>query len=229
MAIPWQTIDRVPTPDGELELRRRGQEGDEDFLITIAGRVLMNSHANRSELALAARVCEELAGRSSVRMMIGGLGMGCTLRAALDGLPADAGITVCELTPAIERWCRGPLSGVNGGALEDPRVSLLIDDVAHAIREHADDRSRPRLDAILLDLYEGPHSRTHPKRDPFYGSQALDATRRALAPGGIFAIWSEAPDEAYEKRLRRTGFSPQLHRAGQGGLRHAVYLARRVR
>jgi spermidine synthase len=226
MAIPWQTIDRVPTPDGELELRQRGGG---DFLITIAGRVLMNSRANRSELALATLVCEELVERAGIRMMIGGLGMGCTLRAALDGLSADAEITLCELNATIERWCRGPLSVVNGRALEDPRTSLLIDDVAHAIRDHADDRSRPRLDAIVLDLYEGPHSRTHPKRDPFYGSQALDTTRRALAIGGIFAIWSEVPDEAYEKRLRRTGFSLELHRAGRGGLRHAVYLARRKR
>jgi spermidine synthase len=226
VATPWQALDRVATADGELELRQRG-EGQ--FLITLNGRVLMNSHANRSELALASLVCQQLQDNPAPRMLIGGLGMGCTLRAALDGLPAEACITVAELNPTLEQWCRGPLAGVNRDALEDPRVSLVIQDVARAIAEQADDGSRPRLDAIVLDLYEGPHPGTHPKRDPFYGSRAIDTTRRALAVGGLFAIWSEALDAGFEKRVKSIGFRLETHRPGKGGLRHAVYLARRKR
>jgi spermidine synthase len=226
MATPWNTLDRCTTDDGELELRQRGED---EFLITIGGRVLMNSHANRSELALASLVCDQLTTVETPRMLIGGLGMGCTLRAALDGLSDQAQIRVCEIAPRIEQWCAGPLAGVNRDALADPRVTLQIRDAARAIAEHADDRARPRLDAVVLDLFEGPHSGTHPKRDPFFGSSALDSTRRALAIGGFLAVWSEAPDESFEKRVRRIGFGLEIHRPGKGGLRHAVYIARRKR
>jgi spermidine synthase len=222
----WRTLDQTDTKAGALELRQRGES---DFLITIAGRVLMNSHANRSELVLAEWVCEAIAERPAPRVLLGGLGMGCTLRAALDQLPQDARVRVSELTPIIEKWCAGPLAGINGGALADPRVEVEIVDVARAISQHADDRSRPRLDAIVLDLYEGPHAKTNPKRDPIYGSQALDTTRRALSVGGVFAIWSEAPDDGFEQRVKGGGFSLELRRAGKGGRRHAVYLARRKR
>ncbi|MCP4037063.1 MAG: spermidine synthase [bacterium] len=223
MATPWKTLDSEDTPHGLLELRRRGEH---DFLIAIAGRVLMNSHANRSEVALAESVCRALEGRPAPRVLIGGLGMGCTLRAAARGLPPDAVIEVSELTPAVARWCAGPLASVNESALDDPRVQIRIGDVSRAIAERADDRSKPRLDAILLDLYEGPHAGTNPKRDPFYGRRALDATRRALATGGVFAIWSEVPDESFEKRVAAAGFELERIRSGKGGRRHAVYLAR---
>ena len=226
MTRPWHTLDHVETREGELELRQRG---DGDFLITIGGRILMNSSANRSEGRLADWVCEELREKQAPRLMIGGLGMGCTLRAALDRLPADAHVVVVELTRIVGEWCAGPLSGVNANALEDPRVEVVIGDVSKAIRRTADDRSLPRLDAILLDLYEGPHSRTNPGRDPFYGSRALHATRRALVQGGLFAIWSEGPDTGFEKRAQRAGFGLEVERAGKGGRRHAVYLARRIR
>ncbi|MFT4572790.1 MAG: spermidine synthase, partial [Candidatus Binatia bacterium] len=218
--------DSEQTRDGLLELRQRGET---EFLITIAGRILMNSHANRSELALADCVVAALEGQASPRMMIGGLGMGCTLQAAASGLPDDASIVVAELTPIVARWCAGPLAGVNQNALADPRVEVRIQDVSRAIADHANDRSKPRLDAILLDLYEGPHAKTHPKRDPFYGTGALDATRRALVKGGLFAIWSEAPDAAFEKRVKAIGFKLERTRPGKGGLRHVVYMARRAR
>jgi spermidine synthase len=226
LALPWKTIETIPTDDGPLELRQRGER---DFLITISGRVLMNSHANRSELALAELACRPLAERETPRLMIGGLGMGYTLRAALDGLPADARVEVWDLNEIVERWCRGPLAVLNGDALGDPRVRFRLGDVAHAIREHADDRSQPRLDGIVLDLYEGPHAGSHPRRDPFYGSEALDATRRALRPGGVFGVWSEAAEESFEKRLRKVGFEVERRRPGKGGLRHVVYLATRRR
>lgn len=226
MALPWKTIETVPTDDGPLELRQRGER---DYLITIAGRVLMNSVANRSELALAELACRPLAPLDAPHIMIGGLGMGCTLRSALDGLAPGASVEIWDLNEVVEGWCRGPLAGLNGDALADPRVTFRLGDVAQAIVAHADDRSRPRLDAILLDLYEGPHAGNHPKRDPFYGTQALDATRRALRVGGLFGVWSEAPDEAFEKRIRKIGFELERRRPGKGGLRHVVYLATRKR
>jgi spermidine synthase len=226
MATPWKTLDSEDTPHGALELRQRGER---EFLITITGRILMNSHANRSELALALYVCRALEGRSAPRILIGGLGMGCTLRAAADGLPEEASIEVSELTSIVARWCAGPLADVNSHVLEDSRVKLTIEDVTRSIANRADDRSRPRLDAILLDLYEGPHARTNPNRDPFYGKRALDASRRALAVGGVFAIWSEAPDEAFEKRVKAIGFQLERFRPGKGGRRHVVYLATRSR
>ncbi len=226
MARPWQTLETCETPDGVLELRRRGED---EFLITIAGRVLMNSHANRSELALAELACEAIEGQTPQRMLIGGLGMGCTLRAALDGLGPEAEVVVCELNPIIERWCREQLTAVHGHALDDSRVRVEIVDVAEAIARWADDRSAPRLDAIVLDLYEGPSKGSGVRSDPIFGNQALDAARRALAPGGVFAVWSEAPDPDFATRLKKLGFASELKRPGRGGLRHAVYLAKRNR
>lgn len=226
MAKPWTTLESEETLHGTLELRKRDEH---EFLITIAGRILMNSHANRSELALAECVCRAIKDHSAPRLLLGGLGMGCTLLAAIEGLPATASIEVNEITPIVARWCAGPLAGVNRGALDDPRVRLEIEDVSRTIAKRADSRDQPRFDAIVLDLYEGPHASTHARRDPFYGTIALDATWRALAVGGVFAIWSEAPDAAFEKRVKTIGFDLELTRPGKGGRRHAVYLARRTR
>jgi len=226
LAKPWRTLESCETKAGTLELRQRDEK---DFLITIAGRILMNSQTDFSERVLAQWACEAIAEIPAPRVLIGGLGMGCTLRATLDALPSEASIRVSELTPIVEKWCAGWLAEVNGHALSDPRVEVVVEDISRAITEHADDRSRERLHAIILDLYEGPHAKTHPKRDPFYGSQALDATRRALGIGGVFAIWSEAPDESFERRLKGVGFALERRRAGKGGRRHAVYLARRKR
>ncbi len=223
LAQPWHTIERVETADGPVELRRRGER---DFLITIAGRVLMNSRANRSEIALARLGCQPLAERPHPVVLLGGLGMGCTLRAALDVLPEGAQVLVSEINPALESWCRGPLAAANRDALCDRRVAVTIEDVAERIRAHADDPARPRLDAILLDLYTGPYADCDPRRDPFYGSGALARTRSALAAAGIFAVWSEAPDTRFEARLRAAGFAVKRHRPGRAGLRHAVYIAR---
>jgi spermidine synthase len=153
--------------------------------------------------------------------------MGCTLRAALDVLPQDARVTVCELNPIVADWCRGPLATLSGDALADARVSLLVGDVAEHVRSLAARGRGAGADAILLDLFEGPHARTDAVRDPFYGAHALARSRSALAPDGVFAIWSEAPDAAFERRLARAGFvDVAVHRPGRGGRRHAVYVAR---
>ena len=224
MATAWQTLEQIETEAGLLELRQRG---DDDFLITVAGRVLMNSHANRSELALAQIACEGLGEDPSPKVLIGGLGMGCTLRAALAVLPSGARIHACEINPHVAGWCRGPLAGVNRQALEDPRVAVQIGDVGAAITEAARGPVAERFDVILLDLYEGPHPGTDPQGDPFYGSRALARTHAALAEPGVFAVWAEAPDRGFDDRLRAKGFETEIHRPGRGGLRHAVHLARR--
>jgi spermidine synthase len=223
MAQPWQTIDKVDTADGALELRKRGER---DFLIMIDNRVLMNSHANRSEIALGERACGAVASRPRPRVLIGGLGMGITLRAVLDSLPETARIVVAELNRAVVAWCRGPLAGLTHSAAIDPRVTVVIEDVSAVIAKAA----RPgvdRFDAIIIDLYEGPHSDTDATNDPFYGSRALKTTAAALSPGGVFAVWGESPDAAFEQRLDSAGFAVERQRPGRGGLRHVVYMARK--
>ncbi len=223
MAQPWTTLEKIETPDGALELRRRG-EGD--FLILIGGRVLMNSSANRSEQALGSVACKRVADRHSPRVLIGGLGMGLTLRAALDALPRTAEVVVAELNPVVVGWCRGPLAALTGKAIDDPRVSVIEGDVAAVIAAAAKQETG-RFDAIIIDLYEGPGSGTDAVKDPFYGSMALVRTRDALAPKGVFAVWGENPDAGFEKRLTAAGFLFDRQRPGRGGMRHVVYLAMR--
>ena len=228
MSRPWQTLDRVDTTDGTLELRQRGPR---DFLITLDGRVLMNSQANRSEIALAEQACAGLsqsgAAGDAPRLLIGGLGMGCTLRAALDRLPSRAHVHVSELNAAVAGWCRERLSELNGEALQDARVQLVLEDVSDRIASHAANPALPRFDAILLDLYEGPDPSGKAPDDPLYGRGALANSRRALAPGGILGVWCEAPAPAFERRLDAAGLRWERRRAGRGGRQHALYLARR--
>jgi spermidine synthase len=214
---PWQVLANVPTPEGALELRQRG---DAEFLIVIGGRVLMTSQARRSEEALAALACKPLSGRPAPRVLVGGLGMGYTLRAALDVLPAGAKVVVAELTPEVVDWCRGPLAVLTDGAVRDPRVRVEVADVARVIANAAPGS----YDAIVLDLYEGPHAATQRGDDPFYGAAALARSHAALAPGGVLAIWSEEPDAPFQRRLTAAGFQTTTHRSGKGGRAHIVYL-----
>ena len=223
MAQPWQTIEKADTPDGVLELRRRSER---DFLILINNRVLMNSSASRSELVLGELACQKVSRGSRPRVLIGGLGMGMTLRAALDSLPADARVVVAELNPVVVTWCRGPLGGLTKKAADDPRVTIVNDDVAAVIARAALSNAE-RFDAIIIDLYEGPHAKTDALNDLFYGSRALARTAQALAAGGVFSVWGENPEAGFERRLAAAGFSVEKQRPGKGGLRHVVYLARR--
>jgi len=214
---PWKTLATVATAEGALELRQRGER---EFLIVIDGRVLMTTRDRRSEQALATLACAALTGRP--RVLIGGLGMAYTLRAALDVLPAGAEVAVAELTPAVDAWCRGPLAPLTGAAVLDPRVAVVIDDVAAVIAG----APRGRYDAILLDLYEGPHAATQRADDPFYGSAALGRSHAALAPGGSLAVWSEEPDDAFARRFEAAGFDVATHRLGKTRS-HIVYVGRR--
>ncbi len=220
MTRPWRTLDRVSTAEGPLELRQRGER---DFLIVIAGRVLMSSMGHRSELALATLACQDLPRPQAPHVLIGGLGMGFTLRAALDALPATARVVVAELSPEIVAWCRGALAPLTAAATADPRVAIEITDVAAAIAG----ATAGRFDAILLDLYEGPNPATQGADDPFYSASALARAHAALATRGVLAIWSEDPDPTFERRFEATGFSVSRHRPGRGGRSHAVYVGRR--
>jgi len=224
MAKPWRIVDRVDTDEGLLDLRQRGET---DFLITIDGRVLMNSSANMSEMVLAQLACESLKNKKNSRVLVGGLGMGFTLKAALDNLPVDAEIVVAELNPIIVKWCRGPLAHFTAGAVDDPRVRIVIDDVAVQIRHTAIKGKGNRFDAIILDLYDGPHAGAPGRGEHLYGDRALELSGSALRAGGVFAVWSEDPDKAFEKRLKTAGFYVNRQRPGRGGRRHVVYIARK--
>jgi spermidine synthase len=214
---PWRTIDRVDTPEGPLELRQRGER---DFLITIGGRVLMTSAAHRSEDALAEIACRALPAGSQPRVLVGGLGMGYTLRAALDRLPPRAKVDLVDLNEAVVNWCRGPLALLTDAALGDRRVSVEIADVSRVIAA----APAGSYDAILLDLYEGPHQATNRPNDPLYGATALARTHRALRAGGILAVWSEEVDRPFEHRLEAASFRVRTHRT-RGGRTHVIYAA----
>jgi spermidine synthase len=222
MAQPWRIVDSADTDEGLLELRQRAT----DFLITIDGRVLMNSSATMSEIVLAQLACEPLKNKKKVIVLVGGLGMGFTLKAAIDNLPADAEIVVAELNPIIVKWCRGPIAHFSDGAVDDPRVKIVIDDVAAIIQYAATKGKGSRFDAIILDLYDGPHAGAPGRGEYLYGNKALALSSLALKAGGVFAVWSEDPDNAFEKRLKAAGFSVNRQRPGRGGRRHVVYIAR---
>ena len=223
MAQPWKTIDKIATEEGALELRQRGER---DFLITIGPQILMNSLSNRSEVVLGQLGCGHLKKSSNPRVLVGGLGMAFTLRAVLDTLPSPARVVVSELNPTVLEWCRGPLAVLTENAVSDTRVTVEIGDVARRILMTAESRSESRFNAIVLDLYRGPHAKTDQRDDPLYGSRAIENMRSALKPCGTIAVWGENYDESFDKRLQKAGFTVTTERPGRGGLRHAVFLGR---
>lgn len=222
--IPWVHIDTgtIPNGGGTLRLMRRGHE----FSIQLGQNELMNSRLSGSEEALAQLACERLGGAPAPRILIGGLGMGFTLRAALKALPETARVEVAELVPAVADWARGPLAEVFGGILDDPRVRLLQTDVAAPIAA-----ARAAYDAILLDVDNGPDGLTHPGNDRLYDHAGLGRARAALRPGGVLAVWSAHPDAAFTRRLRDAGFVveevPARANGRRGGARHRIWLATR--
>lgn len=218
--VPWKVLARVATADGELQLRQRSPM---EFLITIDGRVLMTSAERSSEEAVATLACKQLAARKSPRVLIGGLGMAYTVRAALDVLPKSAKVIVAELTAEVEAWNRGPLAVLTRGAVLDPRVQVVIQDVARVIAE----APAGHYDAIVLDLYEGPHAAEKRENDPFYGRAALARSAAALAPDGVLAIWSEEINAVFKKRMIAAGFETTVHHPG-GSRAYVVYLGRKV-
>ena len=224
MPKAWKLLDRVDTPEGPLELR---QGGPGAFLISIAGRVLMTSRLQRSEIFVAQAGCAPIAHRPTARVLVGGLGLGFTLRAALDALGPDATVQVAELNPVVVDWCRGPCAGLTQDALADPRVEVHLGDFTDAVRAVSRDPSAPRYDAIVLDLYLGPSRNLRGGDDPLYGRRILADCHAALAPGGVYAVWGEDRDPAFERRVEQTGFTVRYVEADGGGPRHAVVIGRR--
>jgi spermidine synthase len=219
--IPLQLLDTAELPDGgTLRLMYRG----EDFSILFGRNELMSSRVRGSEEALATLACEHIECRTGPRMLIGGLGMGFTLRAALNALPPTATIIVAELVPKILAWAEGPLAHLFGDSLSDPRLSIEIRDVHECF-----DAPGVGYDAILLDVDNGPDGLIHAANDRLYGVRGLRAAASALRPGGILAIWSAYPDTAFVERLQRAGFSVDERRVratgGRKGAHHIVWLA----
>jgi len=222
--IPWQLIDTVPIPGegGQLQLHRRGAE----FSISIVGSsVLMNTRAHGSEDALAELACQRVAGRSQPRVLIGGLGMGFTLAAALRNLGSTAEVVVAELVPGVVTWNRGPLGVYAGNPLADPRTSVYEGDVAKLLRS-----ARKAFDAILLDVDNGPEGLTRKKNDWLYTFDGLTAAYTALRPRGVLAVWSAGSDKDFNERLRKVGFEVRQTRVrarGKKGELHVIWLAER--
>ncbi|MCY0146274.1 MnmC family methyltransferase [Hoeflea sp. G2-23] len=221
--IPWLRLDAVKLDDGvELRLMQRGHE----FSIMLGSNELMNSRLSGSEEALANLAAAKLEGRAQPRLLIGGLGMGFTLRAALKALDQGARITVAELVPAVIEWAHGPMAPVFGNCLADPRVNLHEGDVGELIRA-----DRGAWDAILLDVDNGPDGLTRQGNDALYSAQGLASAYLALKPGGVFSVWSSAPDAAFTRRLKQAGFSvtevPTRARTKKRGARHMIWVADR--
>lgn len=220
--IPWEFIDsaQVPGSGGELSLYRRGDE----FSIRLANGELMNSRVHGSEDALAELACKRIADRTSPHVLIGGLGMGFTLAAALRLLGKGARVTVAELVPAVVEWNQGPLAHLAGHPLQDSRVIMREIDVARMLKD-----KRLTYDAVLLDVDNGPDGLTRQGNDWLYTPAGLDASFEALRPGGVLAVWSAGPDRAFTRRVRQAGFGVeevQVHaRGSRGGGRHTIWFA----
>ena len=219
---PLELLDEACTPDGaDLKLTRQGNE----YIILANGKPLMSSRMHGSEEALATFGCERARTLENPRVLVGGLGMGYTLRATLDIIPRDAEVVVAELAPAVVEWNRGVLGPLAGYPLKDRRVRIIMGDVADALRS-----CFARFDAILLDVDNGPSAFTSEDNARLYSDVGLTAAREALKPGGVLAVWSAREDRKFEQRLRYNGFAAQTERVRarlkKGGPRHVIFLAR---
>lgn len=220
--IAREHIGTALVPGGdELRLYRRGH----DFAIWLRGHELMSTRMSGSEEALATMTCARFGKRGAASLLIGGYGMGFTLRAALKLLPRDAKVTVAELVPEIVVWARGPMSELTGGCLDDRRVSLIVGDVANLIAS-----ARASYDAILLDVDNGPEGLTRVANNWLYSERGLRSARSALRPDGILSVWSAAPDPRFTARLRHAGFGVEEMRvparANGKGPSHVIWFAR---
>jgi spermidine synthase len=219
--LPWVQLDSASIPGGgELRLKSRGTE----FSIMLGANELMNSRLSGSEEALATLSFEKIRDHQRPHILIGGLGMGFTLRAALAVLPDDARVTVAELVPAVVDWARGPMAEVYKGSLDDPRVHIHVGDVGALIT-----RSRDTFDAILLDVDNGPDGLTREGNDSLYDFSGLRSAKAALRRNGVLSVWSSGPDPRFTRRLRDIGLSAEevptrASRKG-GGAKHMIWLA----
>ena len=221
---PWELLGETRTPDGSLmALMRR----DREHVILANGKPLMSNLMHGSEEALASLACTRVRTRPQPCVLVGGLGMGFTLRATLDALPADASVIVAELLPAVVEWNRGPLAPLAGEPLKDPRVTVLQNDVAETMRA-----SEGRFDAMLLDVDNGPSAFTESANAELYTDRGLASARTALKSGGVLAVWSAREDRKFEQRLRYNGFRVEVTRVRarlkKGGPRHTIFLGYRT-
>lgn len=219
----WQRLSSAPVPEGDdaLELWQRGAE----YSIRLRrGGELMNSRASGSERELARVGLAHLAGARDVRVLIGGLGMGYTLAAALQVLGPEAEVHVAELSAAVVDWNRSVLGALAGHPLQDPRARIAVIDVATPLRDAAS------WDAVLLDVDNGPEGLTRPGNDALYSAAGLLRARQALRPGGALAIWSAHPSPSFLRRLEAAGFAVREHlaraRGAAGGARHRLWIGR---
>ena len=219
---PWELLGQTRTPDGsDMTLMRR----DGELVILANGKPLMSSRMHGSEEALAVVACERARTMEHPCVLVGGLGMGFTLRATLDLLPPGADVVVAELVPEVVEWNRGPLGPLAGHPLKDRRVRVEVGDVAETLRT-----SVAGFDAVLLDVDNGPAAFTASDNAALYDDRGLAAARGALKPGGILAVWSAWDDRKFEQRLRYGGFSVEVQRVRarlkKGGPRHTIFVGR---
>jgi spermidine synthase len=219
---PWELLGETRTPDGTLlALTRR----DREYVILADGKSLMSNLMHGSEEALATLGCAHVRSLARPRVLVGGLGMGFTLRATLDALPADAEVVVAELLAAVVEWNRGSLGPLADHPLDDRRVSLAIGDVADTLKA-----SHDRFDAVLLDVDNGPGAFTATANAGLYGDAGLATIRSALTANGVLGVWSAREDRKFEQRLRYGGFDVEVARVRarlkKGGPRHVIFLGR---
>jgi len=219
---PWETVDRARVADGtELSLARRGGE----WVVRAGGHVLMSSRQHGSEDALAELGLARVARPGGARtVLIGGLGLGYTLRATLDRIGPDARAVVAEISPELVAWNRGPLVDLAGRPLDDPRTRLQLGDVVERIAE-----ASGAFDAILLDVDNSPSSMVLAGNGRLYGMKGVRACARALSTGGVLAVWSAGPDEPYLERLEAAGLEARAvmvpaRGLGARGARHVIFL-----
>jgi spermidine synthase len=218
---PWKTLDRAPTPDGGEYLL---QEHDGTFVIRVDGKELMSSRTHGSEQAMA-QAAFPMGPPPDARVLIGGLGLGFTLRAVLDVLPPHGSVVVGELSEAVLRWNREQLAPLAGRPLEDLRAHVELGDVRSLMR-----KAKPRFHAVLLDVDNGPSAMTAQDNASLYDEAGIVTCYEALRPGGTLVVWSAGPDARYLERLERCGFEARARTVasrGEGGRRHVLFLATR--
>jgi spermidine synthase len=218
---PLNLLGQATSRDGTvLKLVRRADE----FIILANGKSLMSSRMHGSEEALATFACRRARTLARPTVLIGGLGMGFTLRASLDLLPPDAIVVVAEIVPAVVEWNRGPLASLAGQPLDDPRVRVELDDVAVTLG------SRPgQFDAVLLDVDNGPAPFSGPNNAGLYDDRGIAAAFAALKMDGVLAVWSAREDRKFEQRLRHGRFDVEVERVrgrlNRAGPRHTIFVA----
>ncbi len=224
--LPRETLATAEIPGGDtLTLVRHGR----DFIIMLGRGELMGSRMQFSEEQLAVLTIAELTA-AAPRVLIGGYGMGFTYRAALANLPASARVVVAEIVPEVLEWAEGPLAGLTGDSLADPRGEVVLCDVA-ALIDDANDGTCAKFDAILLDVDNGPDGIVRDQNSRIYTRTGLAKAKDALRPGGVLAVWSAAPDHKFTRRLMDAGFEVEARevraRPNNKGPRHTIWFARK--